>query len=235
MISSTLPQQIKSFAKRGQAHALPDPLIVQLRQKGFMRLAPEKPWAPFQADQVIFANTVAFDWSARIKIAPLVWAKVTDAFLEQQGQLKVSLWGVLPIVNARGPSIDQGEAQRYLAELPWCPAAFSRNTDLNYQSLQDDVVRVWYRDEKTYVDLVFDAQGDVVCARSETREREGFGCQPWVGHFEDYREIGGLRVPRRGRVKWETPAGPFEYWRGEIVSARVIAGEVYERKACNKP
>ncbi|WP_105199026.1 DUF6544 family protein [Pseudoalteromonas sp. T1lg10] len=227
MTQFQLPEQVLKFARRNTTGESAGVLAVQLTQKGRMRLGPEKPWAPFQATQVISAKAVEFEWTARVKLAPFLWVKVLDAYQSQRGNLGVKLWGVIPVASAQGPSIDQGEIQRYLAELPWCPYAFFANSTLNFKELEEDTVRVWFANEQTYVDLIFDAHGDIMCSRSETRVREGVGRQPWVGVFEEYLEIAGMRLPLRATVRWDTPDGPFEYWQGEIVSIKVfrVSGE----------
>ena len=223
MNSKALPELIQQFAERNCPQDFSSIKAVYIEQQGEMRLAPDKPWGAFKATQDISAQQIEFEWRARIKLAHLLWAKVIDAYTAKHGKLKASLWGIIPMANATGPSIDRGEIQRYLAELPWCPAALLNNPMLNFKNLSDDVVRVWYGDEQTYVDLHFDADGDIVSTRSETREREGFGRQPWIGQFDAYQDIGGLRIPQKGTVKWETPDGPFEYWKGKIVSLKIIS------------
>lgn len=191
----------------------------RFEQKGEMRLAPEKGWLPFTAEQTCAADETRFVWKARFRMAPLVTGTVEDAYEDGRGRLDAKLWGLLRMARARGPEVDRGEAQRYLAELPWCPMALLHNPELQYRSLGDDAVRVWIDDEETYVDLRFDAEGDIVGARTETRSR-GDVVQPWEGRFWDYRDFGDLRAPAKGEVHWETPDGPFVYWRGEIVTMR---------------
>jgi hypothetical protein len=121
------------------------------------------------------------------------------------------------VARARGPEIDRGEAQRYLAELVWCPLAFLHNDELEFRALSDRSVRVWIHDERTYVDLSFDENGDIVGARTETRSRDGV-VQPWEGRFSDFEKFEAIRAPARGEVWWETPEGRFEYWRGQVIS-----------------
>lgn len=39
---------------------------------------------------------------------------------------------------------------------------------------------------------------------------------PFVGHFSDYAEVGGVRIPMEGMVEWILPEGRLSYWRGRI-------------------
>lgn len=174
-------------------------------------------WMPFTAEQWLSTTTVAFCWHARVKIAPLVTAVVEDAFEHRRGRLEAKLWGLISMADAKGPEIDRGEAQRYLAELPWNPLALRHNEELRYAVGEDGPVRVWAFDPQTYVDLRFDDRGDISGAFSRTRARDD-GVFPWEGRFSDYRELGGVRVPTRAEVRWHLPTGVFTYWRGEVTS-----------------
>ena len=85
--------------------------------------------------------------------------------------LGAKLWGLIPIARGRGPVADRSEAQRYLAELVWCPMAFFHNPELHFEVIEPNVIKVWIGDPQTYVDWLFDEEGDLVGARTTTRSR----------------------------------------------------------------
>ena len=180
-----------------------------------MRLGPDRGWMPFTAEQTIEAHTTGFVWHARFRMAPLVTGVVEDAYEDGTGRLDAHLWGLVRVAHGRGVDVDRGEAERYLAELPWCPLALLHNPQLRYVEVDDRTVRVWVHDPDTYVDLLFDADGDISGARTTTRVRDG-AAQPWEGRFADYRAFGGIRAPSRGEVWWDGPEGRFVYWRGVV-------------------
>ena len=188
-----------------------------LHQEGEIRLAPDKPWIKFSAEQTIDATKTAFRWHARFKMAPLLTGVVEDAFEDGKGRLDAKIWGVIPVAHARGLDVDRGEAQRYLAELPWCPAAIAENPELHFAQRDEHTVRVWVLDETWWVDLQLDADGDIRVASTTTRLRDGVA-QPWAGRFDDYRDFGGVRAPSKAEVWWDGPDGRFTYWRAEITS-----------------
>lgn len=193
-----------------------DPLI---EQRGEMRLKVDGKWLPFTAEQWFGADRVAFCWHARVKMAPLLTAVVEDAYEDGEGRLEAKLWGMIPVADAKGPEIDRGEVERYLAELPWNPLALVNNPALRFGEGEDGPVRIWALDPDTYVDVRFDAQGDICGIFTRTRSHDG-EVDPWEGEFSDYRELGGVRVPTRGQVRWHLPSGSFDYWRGEITALR---------------
>ena len=214
-----VPSRIRQAYRR----AVPEPpaqtVGTQLEQQGTMRLAPTKPWMPFTAEQTFDAERVGFVWHARMKMAPLLTCVVDDAFEDGRGRLDAKVLGVVPVAHARGVEVDREEAQRYLAELVWCPTAWVHNPELRYRELPDGIVRVWTANPETYVDLSFDESGDILGVSTATRVRGDLGeAQRWEGRFFDYRDFDGIRAPSRAEVGWRTDEGLYLYWRGEIIS-----------------
>lgn len=217
----TIPPRILDAYRRAVPSLPARPAGTLLEQQGAMRLAPDKSWMPFTAEQRIDADQTGFVWHARMKMAPMLTCVVDDAFEDGHGRLDAKVLGVVPVAHARGVEVDRGEAQRYLAELVWCPGAWIHNPELRYRELPDGGVRVWTGDETTYVNLAFDDVGDVVGVSTTTRVRGDLGvAQGWEGRFFEYRDFGELRAPSRGEVGWRTDDGLYLYWRGEITALR---------------
>lgn len=214
------PARLKAFTARNVDTPPNAPYRFLIEQEGEFRMAADRKWAPFTAEQWSAVHKVAFCWHARIKMAPLVSVVVEDAFEAGHGRLEAKVWGVLPVAHGSGPSIDRGEAQRYLAELPWNPLAIVRNRELHFGEGEGGAVRVWFDHPNTYVDLRLDAAGDVVSAYATTREREEGEAAPWEGFFADYTDFDGIRLPRRAEVSWVLPEGRFTYFRTTITGCR---------------
>lgn len=214
---SDLPNQLRAFVERNVSSRPSGATHVVFHQSGSMRLKEDGKWLPFTAEQRAACAEVEFVWHARVRVAPLLTAVVEDAFEAGHGRLDAKLWGALPVAHEEGPAIDRGEVQRYLAELPWNPAAFVENKALCYADGPDGSVRVWVGDMDTYVDLHFDDVGDIVRTYTLTRDRGEEGKAPWEGIFSAYKNYGGLRVPSGGAVSWHLESGKFDYWRGDII------------------
>lgn len=213
----TLPQLIEAYARRALPTPPPEPRGTIVHQRGEIRLAPERAWMPFTAEQTMDASRCGFVWHARFKMAPLLTGVVEDAYEDGRGRLDAKIWGVIPVAHARGLEVDRGEAQRYLAELVWCPMALRHNPELHYEAVDARTVRVWTVEPQTYVDLAFDEAGDV-CGASTTTRMRGDAAEPWHGRFWGYRDFGGIRAPAHAEVAWGVGDARFVYWRGEITS-----------------
>ncbi len=173
---------------------------------------------PFTAVEEFAAEVVAFVWRARF---PLV--RVLDRYANEEGLLEVRLLGLVPVARVRGPDVDEGEALRYLAELPWVPYTMAANRELEWRELADRLVEVTtrVRSARAALRLEFDTAGDFVGVAADARpRREGKQIvrRPWAGSFGDYAAVGGVRIPTSGEVRWDLPEGPFTYWRGTITA-----------------
>ena len=220
MSRSSPPSPIVAYCERAIVQAPAEPRGTLLEQAGEMRLAPDRPWMPFTAVQSIAATRTEVHWHARCKMAPWVTAVVDDGYQNGRGRLDARLWGVVPLAHGRGLAIDRGERQRYLAELAWCPSAMLHNPQLQWRVIDEQTVRTWIDDETVHMDLSFDAEGDIVAARTDKRARDKHLEQPWEGRFFDYQLFEGLRAPAAAEVAWGTPGAPYVYWRGRLTSLR---------------
>src|SRR5512138_1855419 len=72
------------------------------RQQGEMCFAPGKPWLRFEAEQMFAARRIDFRWKARVRMLPLLYARVIDSFDGGVGALEARVLGVIPIAFARG-------------------------------------------------------------------------------------------------------------------------------------
>src|SRR5689334_17357815 len=184
--SFQVPAIIESYARR----AVPSgsvPQMVRLRQRGEMRLRPGGRWCPFTAEQTMSVCEPGFVWLANMQLAPLVYARVIDAYVAGRGLLEARLYGSVPLARAVGPPIDRGELMRYLAELVWIPHAMLHNSQLRWHEIGNDIVEVSVGspDAPARVRLAF-ANGDIACVEADDRPySEGGNVVPrrWVGRF----------------------------------------------------
>jgi hypothetical protein len=72
------------------------------------------------------------------------------------------------------------------------------------------------------VEFRFDDAGDIVGMYAPARPRKtstGYTLDAWEGHFIDYADRAGLRVPLHGEDGWYVDGAWACVWRGRIVEA----------------
>lgn len=194
---------------------------VRIAQAGEMWRKPGGNPLPFTAVEEFAVEKVSFSWRARFSVLPLVSMRVLDGYARGEGRLEARLFGV-PVIRSCGPEMAEGEAIRYLSELPWVPHAMLANRQLKWSDVDARTVEVATRVGSSLATFrfEFDAAGDIVGGSAMPPRTEGRRIvrRPWAGIFGQYAVVGGIRIPTSGEVRWELPDGPFTYWHGTITS-----------------
>ena len=94
-------------------------------QKGQMKLSPDGDWIDFTAEQWMAVDHSAFLWWPTMAM-PVGSIVGTDR-LDGDAQLEMRIFGVIPVAKDTSSGLIEGELARYLAELPWNPAALAGN------------------------------------------------------------------------------------------------------------
>jgi hypothetical protein len=221
--NTKVPALVRRYLDRALPSGESEALRVRIAQTGTMRLKPGGRELRFTAVEEFAVAEVAFSWRARFSLLPLVSLRVVDGYAAGEGHLEARLFGLLPVMRARGQEISEGEAHRYLAELPWVPHAMLANRRLEWRDLDAHAVEVATQvgSARPAVRLELDAAGDIVTTSCDARPyREGRTStpRPWAGTFSDHAVVGGVRIPTRAEVRWELADGPFTYWRGAVTA-----------------
>jgi hypothetical protein len=139
---------------------------------------------PFTAVEKFAVEDVAFSWWTRFPVLPLVTMRVLDGYAKGEGRLEARLFGV-PLMRVGGPKTAEGEAIRYLSELPWAPYAMAANRALEWADVDARTVEVATRvgAERAAFRFQFDPAGDIVGGSAERPRTEGRKIvrRPWAG------------------------------------------------------
>jgi hypothetical protein len=225
MTKDRLPAIVRAFAERN-AWEGPLPPVTRVSQRGRMWRTPGSRPLEFTAVAAYGVRQVEFSWRAKFPIAGrIAWLSIVDAYGNTGGRMDGRVWGLVPFMRTRGVDVEVGEVSRYLSELPWAPHSILGNLQLEWREVGDHAVSVGTSlgPRPVSVTFRFDGAGDIMsCFMSDRPRQVGRRAiaTSWRGRFDDYVAFEhGLRMPRRGKVWWELPDGPFVYWEGEIEAA----------------
>jgi uncharacterized protein DUF6544 len=201
------------------------PLVRQARltQSGTFAMR-RNAWSPFTATEYFTAGPPGFVWDARIRMAPLLTARVRDSYVGGEGAIFGKVNALVTVVEQRGtPEMASGALLRYLAEAVWLPSALLPRCGVRWSAVDDSTARASITDHTTTVSMEvhFGARGEITRIAAE-RYRDDNGkavLTPWIGTYHDYGRSSGMMVPMRSEVGWMLPDGWFPYWRGQMVAA----------------
>jgi hypothetical protein len=184
-------------------------------------------WRPLTATQHFTVSPPGFVWDARIEMAPLMPARVRDAYVSGRGAMQASIYGLYSIVDLEDtPELNSGALQRFLGETVWFPTALLPSSSISWLPRDDRSAVVTLIDSATRVSLLFefDAHGDVIHISGDRfKETKGsYVMQPWAIACSDHADRSGVRIPLFCEVAWIGSNGPEPYWRGRISSIEYV-------------
>lgn len=199
------------------------PLVrtARVEHAGEFRASLDAPWSHFRSVQHFSADPPGFVWDARIDMMPVLGVRVRDSYLGGKAGMLGKVAALVPVADEGGsPEIASGALHRLLAESAWLPTALLPREGLLWEAEDDSTARITLTDSGVTVslDVHFATSGGIERVEAERyRDVDGVGVlTPFVGHFRDYAEVQGMRIPREGEVEWILPEGRFSYWRGRV-------------------
>ena len=192
--------------------------VVRLHQRGELRTAADQPWMHAEAHQIFTVDEPGFVWTVAVtmKGLPVVGR---DSYQDGRGHMLITVAGLVPVVDGRGPEIDQGTLLRFLGEIVWFPSA-ALAPYLRWEPIDDHSARAtmtWRGVEASGV-FTFDDQGRQVKMSARRYKSDGptASLERWEVPAVAWERRGGVLMPVRGTAVWKLGAGDLEYYRWEI-------------------
>ena len=212
-----LPEGVSALANRLGSGRGNQAAYVDLRQAGTMWFKRGGAPIKFTARQRVGTSNSGFVW--RAAIGPLGLMTVVDSFVAGTGMLEARVFGLVRVAHQDGTiALNQGEALRYLAEIPWNPDIILFDRALEWSGLGPRSIKVATGIGESRAEITFglDDAGFIGTVSAESRSFSADKRYPWHGRFWDYQDRGGRRIPTHGEVAWVIDGADFIYWRGEI-------------------
>ena len=209
-----LPEPVQRYLRYTGIVEKPFVRTARLEQKGSMYLGSKQGWVPLEAEEHYTVQPPGFVWDATIHRGPLPIARGRDMYAGGEGRMLVKAGSLFPVVDDKGPEMDQGSMMRYLSEMIWFPTAFLED-NISFEPIDDNSARVTLIDlgKSVTATMYFDEEGrftDFVAKRYRTVEG-GYDLETWSAPVYEYGELAGLKLPLRGGAVWKLPEGDLKY------------------------
>lgn len=227
---TNMVQMLPDPARRYLQHSIDEgtPLhgSVRLVQKGWMKLDPDKPHAEITAEERL-TPAVGFLWRAQTRVSAIP-VSVTDHYLKDDGAVRVTLLGALPVVNQKGDDVARSSRGRLVAESLWCPTALVDHEAVRWEAVDDGHVRLVQTvdGEDVAVTLAVDDQGrltEIVMNRWGDTGPEDWGDRPYGFEVLEEDSFQGVTIPTKLQGGWwygTDRYAPDDASRFEIVEAQ---------------
>lgn len=218
-MNKDLPELIQTWMNYvGSAHDHV-PVAVQFSQQGHMRLAPDKGWLDFTADQYITLDPPSFLWAARVGDGSVMQFSGVDQYINGKGSMNIALYGLINVVEASGKQIDEGTAIRFLGEIVWCPW-MAKSNYIQWNTVDDHSAEATFsfKDIKVKGTFLFDDQGTPISFKAVRYNEERKKEISWRVEIDPKSYIGfqGIKIPTSASVIWEYDEGDFKWFETEI-------------------
>lgn len=219
-----LPDPARRYLLHSIEPGTPLASSVHLKMHGFIRLKPGTTWMPMQAEQVISVPR-GYVWKAKAKKGPFSLSG-GDYYFQGEAHVRFWLWGMIPVVNSRGPDVVRSAAGRLAVESVLFPPALLPRDGVRWEPVdnQSGTAHVKVGTEVAPLTLSIGAQGEVRQIRTrrwgDRTEDGSYGYIPFGGELGQERTFGGYTIPTKLSVMWwPGTVKQFEFFRAEIEDA----------------
>lgn len=193
-----LPAPVQRYFRHVLKPGQPYVRSARLRHDGQFKTDLKKKWIAITGEEYFLADTPGYIW-----IGTTTWFSARDQYVAGRGSLTARLLGVLPVVQGSGPSYDQGELLRWVAEAVWFPTSLLPGGQVVWSPVDDDSATLTLTDHGQTVACLmnFNGPGEIVRYQAQ-RYSDATHIETWTGQMSDYRRIHGLLVPTRASAAW---------------------------------
>ena len=205
-----LPEPARRYLARAITPGTPLARSVTLTMEGTIVLDPARPPVPMTAEQVL-TPPMGFVWSARTQ-GGMMRIRGFDRLGRGEGEMRWKLFGLIPVMRARGEDVTRSAAARLGMEAVLLPSALVPGGPYRWEAVDDHHARyiITILGETVSTTLEVDPEGRPLRAWAD-RWNEGKYERFEVRLSEEF-EAGGYRLPGRIVAGWrlgDPDAYPF--------------------------
>ncbi|SDE54407.1 DUF6920 family protein [Rhodospira trueperi] len=221
---AALPDSVRRYIAFTFPDGLPDPTTtVTVAMEGDFRRPGVTAFEPTTAHQVTAAGTPAFVFDATTPIVAGVWARVYDAFVDGEMDMKARILSTLTVVDYSGsPTLNQISLRRWLIESPLYPMALLPGGPVTWEPIDDRHARAVVSWGGMEADLIATFRDDGALVEFRTEE-DGDLSTPYHGSGEvatrdDFRMVEGVRLPHAFSIARAANGETYPFWVGRVTN-----------------
>lgn len=176
------------------------------RYHGGLRTDRDALWMDLRAEQILVRDR-GFVWKARVSRPPLLMTGA-DHYLDGESRMRISAFGLVPVVNASGPDIARSASGRLLIEGVALPPALLPGQNVTIEPVDDSRFRALVRlgEWQTPITVTVDEVGratEVVLDRwGDQTPGKSFRLIPYGAKLGEEATFGNYTIPTQISVGW---------------------------------
>ena len=209
------PDRVARYLKKAGVLGQEKRKFAHIFHEGEFRMKPDQKWFGIRGNYDFNLLAPNFKWRARIKMFPLVFISVLDAYNNGVGRSVVKLQSIFPLANKSSKEVSESSLGRLLIEFILIPTALVPSEQLHWESLGPDRARVTFSDHEFQVSAIFEFGLDDLPIKTSIDRFGEFDGQvlkkPFICDLSDFKMFEGLLIPTDIRGCWDLTTEYF-YW-----------------------
>lgn len=221
---AVVPPVVATWMRRWGVVGRPRTTNLRVSLSGRMKSAPDAPWMNVEAEQFSsFSGDPVRIFSVRASRRGVPFFAL-HRFDANGATMRVRVAGMIDVVDARGPKMDQAETVTILNDMCLLAPSTLLRPEIEWESADATGASVRFSRGAVTVRarLTFDASGDLVDFASNDRflsaDGKTYDSHPWSTPIERLATFDGRRLLGSGVARWHLPSGDFDYGRFEVRS-----------------
>lgn len=221
---AALPPLVQRYVRQSGAVGQPRVRNFRVHFRGQIRSGPRARWMAFTGEQVngIAPPSRLFLMDGSLLGVPF---QAFHRFVGAAATMQVKVAALVPMVDARGPAMNEAETVTLLNDLCVFAPGGLPHAGLHWEPLDSLRVRATFRNagQTVHAVLQFSEGGELVNFFSDDRgaisaDGRTVTKMRWSTPVKAYATFGGHRLTTGGEGVWDAPDGEYSYIRLEVIS-----------------
>lgn len=189
--------------------------------EGAMKPDPQKDWAQIRTEQYSFTDNTGRLYFIQGNFSGLP-AVGMDSYLDRKGSMLIKLGGLIKVVDAAGPEMDQGALVTLFNDMCLLAPATLIDGRIRWEELDGGTVKASFEDKGINISAVlyFNAEGQMTNFVTDDRYYSTTGKDyqkvRWSTPVKDYKDFNGIKLASSGEAIWHFPQGDYCYAKVNI-------------------
>ena len=220
-----LPEAVKRYLEYTGTLGTEKISSVMAITTGQIRAAEDTGWMKLVSEQYNFFDLYSRYYYIRAKKMGIP-ATGLHSYDNETATMVIKLAGLLEIVNAKGPEMNQGETVTLLNDMCFLAPGTLITPDIYWENIDNMTVKAIFKNGniKVAASLFFNEKGELINFlsndRFETTDGKIYNNFPWSTPISEYKNFDGFRLASKADVIYHKPAGDFCYGKFQIETVR---------------
>ena len=202
-----LPKPVQKYFKHVMKEGQPYISNLRMTHDGQFKPGVDKDWVDIEGEEYFTAANPGFIWKGTTTMFT-----ARDMYIGAKGNLVVSLFSLLTIVNAQGEQYNQGELIRWLGESILFQTNFLPSENLHWTPIDNLSAKLNYNYNglSLFFIMRFNTNGEIIEMETK-RYMDEKNLETWIIKLADYKRINQILIPTSFEVLWRLKKGDLSY------------------------